>query len=219
VTTRVAPDLVRQRDVELWSAEIRNQDRGAAAAGFATNLVAILGGEESPESVARRVWAGLRVTTRQSFSMGVSRPFADPELIPARYAEARKALQMGRRSHGPGRITFFAELGLFRLLSLIDDVGELREFVAETLGRLPELGARDGDELVRTLQVLLDNHLNVARSARALHVHYNTMRYRISKLERLVGPLMSDNRLCLRLSVALQALEMYGVSSGAGDGP
>ncbi|GAA5176051.1 PucR family transcriptional regulator [Pseudonocardia eucalypti] len=209
------PDLVRQPDIELWSAEIRNQDRGAAAAAFATNLVGIVGctgAAGDPAEVPGRVWAGLRATTRHAFSLGVSRPFHEPALIPARYEEARKALRMGRRSHGPGKVTYFAELGLFRLLSLIDDVGELRDFVRDALGELTALEARERAELVRTLQVLLDNHLNVAKSARDLHVHYNTMRYRISKLERLVGPFMSDNRLCLRLAVAMQALEMYEVS-------
>ena len=208
-------DLVRQPHIELWSSEVRNQDRGAAAAAFATNLVAIVGDGDNPAAVARRVWAGLRATTRQEFSIGVSRPFDDPRLIPVRYEEARKALRMGRLSHGPGKVTLFGELGLFRLLSLVDDVGELRDFVRDTLGGLMAAEARESAELIRTLQVLLDSHLNVARAARALHLHYNTMRYRITKLERLVGPLMSDNKLCLRLSVALQALEMYEVAPEA----
>jgi purine catabolism regulator len=124
---------------------------------------------------------------------------------------------MGRRSHGPGKVTLFAELGLFRLLSLIDDVGELREFVRDTLGELISLEARERADLLKTLQVLLDCHLNVAKSARALHMHYNTMRYRIAKLERLVGPFMSDPKLGLRLSVALQALQMHGDTVGSGD--
>lgn len=202
-------DLAQQRHIELWSSTVRKQDQGAAAAGFATNLVAIVGDRGDPASVAHRVRTGLRTTTRQKFSLGVSRPFDDPRLIPVRYEEARKALRMGRRSHGPGKVTLFAELGLFRLLSLIEDVGELREFVRDTLGDLIGLEARERTDLLRTLQVLLDTHLNVAKSARALHMHYNTMRYRITKLERLVGPFMSDPKLGLRLSVALQALEMY----------
>ena len=47
-----------------------------------------------------------------------------------------------------------------------------------------------------------------AEAARIQHFHYNTMRYRIQKLERLVGPFTSDSRLCLQLAVALQILSM-----------
>lgn len=97
---------------------------------------------------------------------------------------------------------------MFRLLSLIDDADELRTFATDTLGGVLRLKPNERSELLRTLEVLLDTHLNVAEAARIQHFHYNTMRYRIQKLERLVGPFTSDSRLCLQLAVALQILTM-----------
>ncbi|MEV0049858.1 PucR family transcriptional regulator ligand-binding domain-containing protein [Saccharopolyspora shandongensis] len=209
------PDLGQQRYIDLWCAEIRNHDRHSASAAFASNLVAVVDAGDDPAALPKAVWHGLKSTTRQEFSIGVSCPVDDPQRIPIAYEEARKALHMGRRSQGPGKITMFGDLGLFRLLSLIDDPDELREFARDSLGRLLELEPRERTELVKTLAVLLDCHLNVAEASRFLHFHYNTMRYRIVKLERLVGPFMSDARLCLKLSVALQVLEMHQVSDAA----
>ena len=79
--------------------------------------------------------------------------------------------------------------------------------VTETLGDLV------GDEpenvdLRRTLQMLLETNLNVAETARMLHFHYNTLRYRITKLERAVGPFTRDANLRLNLHVALHALQL-----------
>ncbi|MFI0468928.1 PucR family transcriptional regulator [Saccharopolyspora sp. 5N102] len=207
------PDLAQQRYLDLWCSEVRNQDPRGASAGFATNLVAVVGAaEDDPAAVPREMWSGLKATTRHEFSMGVSSPVDDPRLISVGYEQARKALHMGRRARGPGKVTSFADLGLFRLLSLVADVGELRRFVDDTLGPLLGLEERERAELLKTLDVLLSSHLNVAVASRALHVHYNTMRHRIAKLEQLVGPFMLDSRLCLHLSVALQVLEMPDVA-------
>ena len=48
----------------------------------------------------------------------------------------------------------------------------------------------------------------MAEAARLQFFHYNTMRYRVSKLERLLGPFTTDPHLRLNVAVALQVLEM-----------
>jgi PucR family transcriptional regulator, purine catabolism regulatory protein len=140
--------------------------------------------------------------------------------LPAAYDQARKALLAGRRTRGPGGVTHFDRLGVHRLLSLVADDGELRSFAADVLG---PLAADRGDAagLRRTLQVLLDANCNVAEAARLLHFHYNTLRYRIGKLEAMVGPFTSDPHLRLDVALALRVLHMRGLAparDGSGGG-
>jgi PucR family transcriptional regulator, purine catabolism regulatory protein len=198
----------RQRGIAQWVGEVHKIDRFAAAAAFTSELVAVMDAEHGADRAPQALWAGLKTVSHREFSLGVSRVFHSAAGVARAYEEARKALQIGRRVVGPGQTTLFGTLGMFRLLSLIDDTDELRTFATDTLGGVLALKPNERTELLRTLEVLLDTQLNVTRAASIQHFHYNTMRYRIQKLERLVGPFTSDSRLCLQLAVALQILAM-----------
>jgi PucR family transcriptional regulator, purine catabolism regulatory protein len=163
-------------------------------------------------AVVRRVVTGVagdKGGGRRSFTVGVSRVAADVSALPEAYAQARRAVEIGRRVHGSGSTTYFDELGLHRLIALIPDTGELRAFARDVLGPLAD-GTTESANLRETLQVLLDTNFNVAEAARLQFFHYNTMRYRVSKLERLLGPLSSDPHLRLDVAVALRVLEVAG---------
>jgi len=198
----------RQRGIAQWVSEVRKIDRSAAVAAFTNELVAVMDAEHGAARAPQALWSGLKAVSHREFSLGVSRVFRSAAGVARAYQEARKALQIGRRVAGPGKTTLFETLGVFRLLSLIEDTDELRTFATDTLGGVLALKPDERSELLRTLEVLLDTRLNVTKAAHIQHLHYNTMRYRIQKLERLVGPFTSDLRLCLQLAVALQILSM-----------
>lgn len=76
---------------------------------------------------------------------------------------------------------------------------EAAEFLPELLlRRSPRLASQirarvyrplDGDhpELVRTLDALINNHFEKGRVAAGLHIHRNTLRDRIARIEELTG--------------------------------
>ncbi|HON76594.1 MAG TPA: helix-turn-helix domain-containing protein, partial [Dermatophilaceae bacterium] len=118
---------------------------------------------------------------------------------------------VGRQMYGEGALTHFDGLGIFRLLALVPDSADLRRFVSEALGDLATDSSRENADLRQTLTVLLDTNLNVAETARILHFHYNTLRYRITKLEKMLGPFTTDPQLRLTLALALKVIQMRGL--------
>lgn len=217
-----APRSPQERFAAAWQQVVRARDRAAPVVGFSAEVVTLLpvgvpadpdaAGEALNRDVAAVITAvaGDRGGGRRSFCAGVSRLVSEPSGIANAYLEARKAVTVGRRVRGRGSVSHFDSLGVHRLLSLVPDAAELRSFATETLGDLATDGPEAAD-LRHTLQTLLDTNLNVAETARVLHFHYNTLRYRIGKLERMVGPFTTDAPLRLDIAVALQVMEMRGI--------
>lgn len=54
-------------------------------------------------------------------------------------------------------------------------------------GLQPYADAFADAELIKTCMCLLENDLNVSRTAKKLYMHRNTLIYRIAKLKRLTG--------------------------------
>jgi DNA-binding PucR family transcriptional regulator len=95
-----------------------------------------------------------------------------------------------------GPVARWEELGAYRLLR---DVAA-PDPVIDTLA--------DSPELLHTLEVFLDHAGTVARAAEALHIHRQTLYYRLSRIEELTGCELADgqSRLLLHMSVKLARL-------------
>ena len=199
-----------------WESVVRARDSRAAVVGFSSEVVALLGSSDGVTPIAALNEIATAVSGdggggRRKFTAGVSRIADGPNGLPAAYEQARQAVRVGRQVNGPGRVADFDSLGVFRVLSLVPDSAELRSFLIETLGELATRIDPEAADLRRTLQALLDTNLNVAETSRLLHFHYNTLRYRIGKLERMLGPFTTDAHLRLSLALALRILTMRGI--------
>ncbi|TDE28199.1 PucR family transcriptional regulator [Nonomuraea mesophila] len=201
----------QDRLVACWTAAIRRHDPRGAVAGFSHEVVAVVDASADVSKVAKDAACAFADAPPATFSTGTSRPCPGAETLPDAYAQALKAARVGRQLHGPGAVAHFDQLGVYRLLSLVNDTDELHAFVRETLGPLATDDDAENADLRRTLQALLETNLNVAETARRLHFHYNTLRYRIGKLERLLGGFTDDPHLRLNLTLALHVLRMRGI--------
>lgn len=139
--------------------------------------------------------------------VGVGRPYAELRDLSRSYREACRALGLARKLGLANRPVLFDRLGFFRLLTILADEfpAEVRSFVDETLGKLAEYDRENRSDLVETLRVCLESNLNVSEAAEKLHVHRNTLLYRLRRVEEISGWNLEnpDSRLALHLAVKL----------------
>lgn len=203
----------QERFATAWRQICEGQRPIVPTVDFSAEVIALVpAGDPAPDGtdpvdkLAAAV-RGDRGGGRRPFSVGVSRLVTSASELPEAYLQARRATEVGRRIGGGGGTTRFDDLGIHRLIALVPDPAEARSFAVDVLGELAE-DTEEAADLRTTLQMLLDHNLNVAEAARQQFFHYNTMRYRVNKLERLLGPFTTDPHLRLDIAVALQVLHL-----------
>ena len=92
------------------------------------------------------------------------------------------------------------------------------ELAAARLAPLEALGEGARRRALETLQAWLDAHGDVSAAADALHVHPQTVRYRLGGLREAFGGALEDPRARLELQLALYAASSSGAGSGSATG-
>lgn len=123
------------------------------------------------------------------------------------YAEAALALDVARRRSKTGEVLSQADLGLYGLLARAPTRHSLESMVESALGPLIEADAASKSEYVKTLHAYLDADRHLEHTAAALHVHPNTVRYRLTKVQSMLGVHLRDvdDRFLLELALRVQA--------------
>lgn len=122
--------------------------------------------------------------------------------------QANDALSLGLRLFGQGRTYLYREMGLYRLLRHLQGTDDLNEFLDRTLFALDQYDKTHHTELVTTLEALLNHGGNVSATAKAMHLHRNSLIYRIERIRHIAGldPINPDDSFTLKLALMLAPL-------------
>lgn len=99
-----------------------------------------------------------------------------------------------------------ADLVIWRMLADLDDDGQ-RAALAP-LARVLALPPQSRAMLLRTADVMLLRGATYEEAGRRLHVHVNTVRYRLDRFEELTGLKLRDVSTAVRVHLALRLLQL-----------
>ena len=119
------------------------------------------------------------------------------------HAEARQAVLLGRRMQGPGHLTLFGDLGVYRLIFAAEGLPELSDLYAQSLGELLAYDRENKSDLVSTLDAFFAANGSPKEAAERLGVHRNTVLYRLDRIRDITGYDLDDAGLRMRLQLAL----------------
>ncbi|WP_326640875.1 helix-turn-helix domain-containing protein [Nonomuraea fuscirosea] len=146
-------------------------------------------------------------------SIGVGGAFREPAHIARSYEEARRTIEVIRRLGRRGAVVAFDKLGISRLLLQVPDIETLREFATDILGEVLRHEKKHHSEYIATLICYFQENNSPQRASKLLHVHPNTVTYRIHRIEEITGLDLNTYRDRLAVQVALEIIDALEVSA------
>jgi purine catabolism regulator len=179
------------------SALVRERGDGTLA------LVSLAGRRAlDPKALAEQLHRVARTAAAVPVALGYGAVRTGTAEIASGAREAQQALTMGRRLFGPDSATAFSDLGLYRLLYALQPLPELRVFRDDALARLLAKDRRG--VLLQTLGAYLATNGSPTDAAQRLHLHRNTVLYRLGRIEDLLRLDLRDAEVRLALHLALK---------------
>jgi sugar diacid utilization regulator len=142
--------------------------------------------------------------------IGIGGTCRDPGEIARSYAQAQRTTQTLQRLGRSGTVSAFSDLGILRLLLQVPDLAELRSFAADVLGKLSMHEHEHKSEYLTTLACYFRENNSPQRASRILHVHPNTVAYRVKRIEEITGLRLDNYSDRLIAQVALEILDSLG---------
>jgi sugar diacid utilization regulator len=142
--------------------------------------------------------------------IGIGGPCRDPREVARSYAQAQRTTATLKRLGRAGTVSAFGDLGILRLLLQVPDLSELRSFAADVLGKLAVHEQEHKSEYLTTLACYFRENNSPQRASRILHVHPNTVAYRVKRIEEITGLRLDNYTDRLIAQVALEILDALG---------
>ncbi len=117
----------------------------------------------------------------KNVTLGVGQYYPDLGGLRKSYMDAKLALNVGIKVWGTGKTHHIKDVGMFITLANVaaERKAELAHQILSPLLR--------NQQLFKTVQTFLNHNLNLTNAAEQLHVHRNTLIYRLDKTKKLIN--------------------------------
>ena len=148
--------------------------------------------------------------------LGISRPFTDVKTVKCAMEEAVEAYETGCVI-APEKSTYqFDQYGIYAMFRKVAAYDDAERYLHPAVRDLmtPECG--DGELLLETLRVYLQSNCNIKESAHTLHMHRNSVTYRLHKIEEMCRIDLNDMETCFRLRISFMLLRIRAMENESG---
>ncbi len=164
-------------------------------------------GSRAPEALSRSLLEALRRQVKEaSFVAGLGCEHPPPEGLAKGYGEAQAAIEVHRIYGLKRALVSFAEVRPLIFLHALARHRDLLGLLEPLLAPLRSIEPRYRRALLETLVAYFEHDRSASKAAKALGIHPNTFKYRMRRLEALLGLREVDSEHKLLYHIAAKTL-------------
>jgi len=122
------------------------------------------------------------------------------------YLQAKKAAEIGFRLHDVGPIHYYSDTYFYHIIEICEKEEDLQYFIHPAMMKLLYHDRDRNSELLKTMHCFLQTPGNPARIAEDLHIHKNTLLYRMNKIKTLTGCTLEDGDEIMSLGLSYKLM-------------
>jgi carbohydrate diacid regulator len=149
----------------------------------------------------------IRENTKLPTTAGVGQYYPGISGLRKSYIDAKAVLDLGEKMKGSDRTYHLVDLGMFIVFSQLISEHRKAELAQQFLGII----LADKDYL-QTMRIFLEANMNLTDAAKQLHVHRNTLIYRLEKIKNESGldPRRFNDAVQIKIGLLLYATDENG---------
>jgi len=144
----------------------------------------------------------------QTFCVGIGKVAARPQYIKDSFEQAKETVGIMQQMGKYNCVEHYEHLGAYSVLLSVNNIGELDSFAIGILGKLIQHDAEKNSDLLHTLTVFLSETGSHKDISAKLHVHVNTLKYRLQKIQEILGMALEDPEDRFNIHLAIKSLRV-----------
>lgn len=148
---------------------------------------------------------------RVQVRLGIGSEYSGVRGVRRSFREAEKAITLGSKLWNTQSITYFGDLGVYRIIALIENNNELKHYYNETMEKLIVYDEGNELALIETLEKYFTCNESIKETAGQLFIHVNTLKYRLQKIKQITGLSLQNSEEKLMLQMGLKIHQYYSV--------
>ncbi|WP_459481077.1 PucR family transcriptional regulator [Clostridium saccharoperbutylacetonicum] len=142
----------------------------------------------------------------KKLSAGISKCFHDISELKFHFEQAVTALLLNRKLRKTYKLSFYEEFTAEHMIDIASKNTNFKQFCNESLLKLIDYDKSNNTTFVSTLHEFLIQERNLAHTAKALHIHRNTLIYRINKIQEITDYNLDDSNYRFSLLFSFKIL-------------